>query len=77
MPSCEASKFFRSSSVGFNADHWMVSFVLPPSSTSVAMDNMVDASKDTEQFKTEVSKLTGNLHSLNTVYGNMLNAMRA
>ncbi len=44
---------------------------------SVAMENMVDASKDTEQFKTEVSKLTGNLHSLNTVYGNMLNAMRA
>ena len=44
---------------------------------SVAMENMVDASKDTEQFKHEVSKLTGNLHSLNTVYGNMLNAMRA
>lgn len=44
---------------------------------SVAMENMVDASKDTEQFKNEVSKLTGNLHSLNTVYGNMLNAMRA
>ncbi len=44
---------------------------------SMAMENMVDASKDTEQFKNEVSKLTGNLHSLNTVYGNMLNAMRA
>ena len=44
---------------------------------STAMENMVDASKDTEQFKNEVSKLTGNLHSLNTVYGNMLNAMRA
>ena len=44
---------------------------------SVAMENMVDASKDTEQFKNEVSKLTTNLHSLNTVYGNMLNAMRA
>jgi gliding motility-associated protein GldL len=44
---------------------------------SIAMENMVDASKDTDQFKSEVSKLTGNLHSLNTVYGNMLNAMRA
>lgn len=44
---------------------------------STAMENMTNASKDTEQFKEEVSKLTVNLHSLNTVYGNMLNAMRA
>jgi gliding motility-associated protein GldL len=42
-----------------------------------AMNNLTEASKDTEQFKTEVSKLTSNLHSLNTVYGNMLNAMRS
>jgi gliding motility-associated protein GldL len=46
-------------------------------SLAVAMDNLTDASKNTEQFKTEVGRLTQNLHSLNTVYGNMLNAMRA
>ena len=44
---------------------------------TVAMQNLTDASKDTEQFKNEVSNLTKNLHSLNNVYGNMLNAMRA
>jgi gliding motility-associated protein GldL len=43
---------------------------------SMAMENLTDASKDTEQFKQEVSKLTHNLHSLNTVYGNMLTAMK-
>ncbi|MBB6609790.1 gliding motility protein GldL [Pontibacter sp. Tf4] len=43
---------------------------------SMAMENLTDASKDTEQFKQEVSKLTQNLHSLNTVYGNMLTAMK-
>jgi gliding motility-associated protein GldL len=43
---------------------------------SLAMENLTDASKDTEQFKQEVSQLTHNLHSLNTVYGNMLTAMR-
>ncbi|MFD2246910.1 gliding motility protein GldL [Pontibacter ruber] len=43
---------------------------------SMAMENLTDASKDTEQFKNEVAKLTQNLHSLNTVYGNMLTAMR-
>jgi gliding motility-associated protein GldL len=42
-----------------------------------AMENLTEASKDTEQFKNEVSRLTSNLHSLNTVYGNMLNAMRS
>ena len=44
---------------------------------SAAMENMAAASKDTEQFKTEVHRLTTNLNSLNTVYGNMLAAMRA
>jgi gliding motility-associated protein GldL len=44
---------------------------------TMAMDNLTDASKDTEQFKEEVSRLTQNLHSLNTVYGNMLSAMRS
>jgi gliding motility-associated protein GldL len=43
---------------------------------TMAMENLTDASKDTEQFKEEVSRLTHNLHSLNTVYGNMLTAMR-
>ncbi|WP_439880623.1 gliding motility protein GldL [Pontibacter sp. MBLB2868] len=43
---------------------------------SMAMENLTDASKDTEQFKNEVSRLTQNLHSLNTVYGNMLTAMK-
>jgi gliding motility-associated protein GldL len=44
---------------------------------STAMENMSEASRDTEQFKNEVSALTKNLHSLNNIYGNMLSAMRA
>ncbi|PRY14828.1 gliding motility-associated protein GldL [Pontibacter ummariensis] len=44
---------------------------------SMAMENLTDASKDTEQFKEEVARLTQNLHSLNNVYGNMLTAMRS
>ncbi len=43
---------------------------------SMAMENLTDASKDTAQFKDEVSRLTQNLHNLNTVYGNMLTAMK-
>jgi gliding motility-associated protein GldL len=43
---------------------------------SVAMQNMADAGKDTEQFKQELSKLSGNLSQLNKVYGNMLTAMK-
>jgi hypothetical protein len=39
------------------------------------MNNMVEASKDTEVYKQEVGKLTTNLQALNTVYGNMLSAM--
>ncbi|MGV3540489.1 MAG: gliding motility protein GldL [Rufibacter sp.] len=45
-------------------------------SLTMAMENLTDASRDTEQFKEEVTNLTKNLHSLNNVYGNMLNAMR-
>lgn len=45
-------------------------------SLTSAMENLTDASRDTEQFKNEVTKLTQNLHSLNNVYGNMLNAMK-
>ena len=43
---------------------------------STAMQNMTDASKDTEQFKGELSRLTTNLTSLNKVYGSMLTAMK-
>lgn len=46
-------------------------------SLTMAMENLTEASKETEQFKNEVGSLTKNLHSLNTVYGNMLNAMRS
>ena len=42
-----------------------------------AMENMVQAGKDTESLQGQVADLTGNLSSLNRVYGNMLNAMRA
>ncbi|RRB11696.1 type IX secretion system motor protein PorL/GldL [Larkinella knui] len=41
-----------------------------------AMENMSEASRDTQQFKGELSKLTNNLASLNNVYGSMLTAMR-
>jgi hypothetical protein len=40
------------------------------------MQNMTDASKDTEQFKGDLSRLTTNLSSLNKVYGSMLTAMK-
>ena len=45
-------------------------------SISSAMDNMSQASKESEQFKKELSALTSNLSSLNNVYGSMLTAMR-
>jgi gliding motility-associated protein GldL len=43
---------------------------------SSAMENMSEASKDTQQFKDELAKLSKNLTSLNNVYGNMLAAMK-
>jgi gliding motility-associated protein GldL len=43
---------------------------------SSAMEAMSEASKDTQQFKAELSKLTANLTNLNNVYGSMLSAMR-
>jgi gliding motility-associated protein GldL len=43
---------------------------------SSAMENMASASKDTQQFKQELAKLTANLNSLNGVYGGMLSAMK-
>jgi gliding motility-associated protein GldL len=45
-------------------------------SLSAAMENMAEASKDTQQFKNQLSGLTTNLTSLNKVYGSMLAAMR-
>jgi gliding motility-associated protein GldL len=45
-------------------------------SISAAMDNMAQASKESENFKKELSSLTTNLSSLNNVYGSMLTAMR-
>jgi gliding motility-associated protein GldL len=44
---------------------------------SSAMENMSEASKDTQQFKDELAKLSKNLNTLNSVYGNMLAAMRS
>jgi gliding motility-associated protein GldL len=40
-----------------------------------AMENMVDASRDAEQYRTEVASLTKNISALNKVYGGMLSAM--
>lgn len=47
------------------------------SNVTSAMDNMSQASKDTEQFKDELGKLRTNLASLNKVYGSMLTAMKS
>ncbi len=41
-----------------------------------AMENMADASKESEQFKKQMVSLTSNLTSLNSIYGNMLTAMK-
>ncbi len=43
---------------------------------TTAMDSMADASKESKQFKNQMSTLTSNLSSLNQVYGNMLTAMK-
>jgi gliding motility-associated protein GldL len=43
---------------------------------TTAMENMSDATKESQQFKAEITKLTKNITSLNSVYGNMLTAMR-
>jgi gliding motility-associated protein GldL len=47
------------------------------SNLSAAMENMAQASKETDSFKGELSKLTTNLTSLNKVYGSMLAAMKS
>ncbi len=46
------------------------------SNLSSAMENMADASKDTDAFKKELNKLSTNLTALNNVYGSMLTAMK-
>ncbi|HEY1038616.1 MAG TPA: gliding motility protein GldL [Bacteroidia bacterium] len=39
------------------------------------MKNLHDSVDDTKRYKTEISSLSNNLGALNTIYGNMLNAM--
>jgi gliding motility-associated protein GldL len=46
------------------------------SNLSSAMQDMSDAKNDTQQFKSELGKLTTNIASLNNVYGSMLSAMK-
>lgn len=43
---------------------------------SSAMDGMSKVGENTQQFTSELTKLTGNITSLNNVYGSMLTAMR-
>jgi len=37
--------------------------------------NLNDSVEDTKRYKENISELSSNLESLNTIYGNMLNAM--
>ena len=39
------------------------------------MDNLQKSLRSTEEYKTNISQLASNLSELNTIYGNMLNAM--
>ena len=39
------------------------------------MSHLNDSVDDTEKYKQNIAKLSKNLSSLNTVYGNMLSAM--
>lgn len=43
---------------------------------STSMADMSEAGQSSQQFKAEMNKLSGNLTSLNSVYGNMLSAMK-
>lgn len=43
---------------------------------SNVLSDMNDVSRDSQQFKSELNKLTNNLASLNNVYGSMLSAMK-
>jgi gliding motility-associated protein GldL len=40
------------------------------------MKNLSESVEDTRKYKEQISQLSSNLESLNTVYGNMLTAMR-
>ena len=40
------------------------------------MKNLNDSIDDTKRYKEQIAQLSTNLESLNTVYGNMLTAMR-
>jgi len=40
------------------------------------MKNLNDSVDDTKRYKEQIGQLSANLESLNTIYGNMLNAMR-
>lgn len=42
---------------------------------ALTMQNFTESMEDAKQFKQEVSKLSKNLSSLNTIYGDMLSAM--
>ncbi|MCU0448346.1 MAG: gliding motility protein GldL [Bernardetiaceae bacterium] len=46
------------------------------SNLTLAMESMAEASKESQVFKEQMTKLTGNLTTLNRVYGNMLTAMK-
>ena len=46
------------------------------SNLTLAMEGMADASKESQVFKEQMTKLTTNLTTLNKVYGNMLTAMK-
>ena len=41
------------------------------------MKNLHDSVDDTKQYRQEMSKLSSNLTALNSIYGNMLSAMKA
>ncbi len=46
------------------------------SNLTTAMESMADASKESQTFKDQMTKLTANITTLNKVYGNMLTAMK-
>lgn len=46
------------------------------SNVTSAMEGMAEAAKDTENFRSGMTKLNTNITSLNGIYGNMLAAMR-
>lgn len=47
------------------------------SNLTTSLESMSKATEDAEQFKSEIKQLTSNLSNLNTVYGNMLTAMKS